>query len=201
MRKYLLIIIAFIVIAIFFLIVFGGLQIGKLRLYSYKEIASIGKEKNDLLTALDDKNNNEYGKTLKSLQTISQTYQKTKNDYDKLSQEGKITGSSINTVDLFDANILGEDIRKYAIENKTILTLNIVQSKISTAISSEYVMCDLNFDVSGEYTSIKNFIDNIEKNEKFDFEIKNFTLVQEDEFLKATFSIENVPISSQSLSN
>ena len=200
MRKYLLIIITILTAAIFFWIVLWGFQLGKIRIYSYKEIAAIAREKETLLSALDEKNTNEYDKTLKALQTAIQTYEKTKSDYDILLEEGRVTGSSIyNSIDLFDVDTLGEEIKSYAIENNVTLNLNVVQSSTSTSISSEYVMCDLNFRVSGEYTAITDFIYSIETDETLNFEIKDFFLREEDEILRASFSVKNVPVSSQSL--
>ena len=200
MRKYLLIIITIMTAAIFFYIVLWGFQLGKIRVYSYKEIASIAREKETLLSILHEKNTNQYDKTLKALQTAIQTYEKTKSDYDRLLEEGRVTENSVyNSIDLFDVDNLGDEIKNYAKENNVILNLNVVQSSTSTSISSEYVMCDLDFKVSGEYTAITDFIYSIESDETLNFEIKEFSLREEDEILRASFSVKNVPMSSQSL--
>lgn len=201
MRKYLLILITIIIAAIFGEIVLWGLQLGKLRIYSYDEIVAVSKEKTTLLSALDAKNIGEYNKTLKSLQTAVQTYEKTKLDYDKLVEEGTITQDSIyNSIDLFDVDTLAEKIKDYAKQKNVILNLDIVPSATSTSISSEYVMCDLNFKVSGEYIAITDFIYSIEDDDTLGFEIKEFSLKEEDNILRASFSAKNIPLSSQSLS-
>lgn len=200
MRKYLLILITIVIAIIFCIIVLCGAQIGKIRIYSYDEIVSISKEKVTLLSALDNKNISEYNKTLKSLQTAVQTYQKTKSDYDALVAEGKITEDSIySSIDLYDIDELGEKIKNYAKEKNVILNMDVVQSATSTSIASEYVMCDLNFKVSGEYISIADFIYSIEDDDTLNFEIKAFSLNEEDGVLRATFSVKNIPLNSQSL--
>lgn len=200
MRKHIFTIITVILILIFWFLFLFGFQIGTIRIYSYKEIASIGKEKTTLLTAIDAKNNDEYNKSLKSLQTAVQTYEKTKADYDRLSSEGSVSESTIyNLIDVYDSEILGSEIKEYAKVNNVILTLNIVQSKTSTSISSEYMMCDLDFRVSGEYKDITEFINAIEIDEKFNFEIRDFSLYEENGILRATFSVKNIPINSNSL--
>lgn len=202
MRKLLLILVTVLIALIFCIIVLWGTQIGKFRIYSYDEIVSISKEKTALLSALDSKNVSEYNKTLKALQTAVQTYEKTKSEYDRLVQEGKIDENAIyNSIDLYDAEELGEKIRNYAKEKNVILDLEVIQSATSTSISSEYIMCDLNFNVSGEYIAITDFIYSIEDDDTLGFEIKDFSLEEEDEVLKASFSTKNIPISSQSLSN
>lgn len=200
MRKYLITVVTGILMLIFLFLFLFGFQIGTMRIYSYKEIASIGKEKTTLLTALDVKNNDEYNKSLRSLQTAVQTYEKTKADYDRLSSEGSVNGSTIyDLIDVYDSETLGSEIKDYAIKNNVILNLNIVQSKTSTSISPEYIMCDLNFRVSGEYKDITEFINAIEVDEKFNFEIRDFSLYEENDVLRSTFSVKNIPINSNSL--
>lgn len=202
MRKYLLIIITILIAVIFCIIVFFGYQFGKIRIYSYDEIVAISKEKDTLLSALDTKNINEYSKTLKALQTAVQTYEKTKLEYDTLLQEGIITDDAVyNSIDLFDVDELSEKIKNYAKQKNVILNLDVVVSATSTSISSEYVMCDLNFKVSGEYIAITDFIYSIEDDDTLNFEIKDFTLKEDDDnILQASFSVKNIPLTSQSLS-
>ncbi len=201
MRKCLLILVTILIALAFFIIVLWGIQIGKFRIYSYDEIVAVSKEKTSLLSTLDAKNVSEYNKTLKSLQTAVQTYEKTKSEYDKLVQEGKIDENAVyNSIDLYEVEELGEKIRNYAKEKNVILNLDIIPSATSTSISSEYIMCDLSFKVSGEYIAITDFIYSIEDDDTLGFEIKDFSLEEEDGILRASFSIKNIPISSQSLS-
>lgn len=200
MRKYLLILITIVIAAIFFIIIFNGIQLGKLRIYSYDEVVAVSNEKTTLLSALDAKNIGEYNKTLKSLQTAVQTYEKTKEEYDKLVVEGKITETSVhNSIDLYNVDELGEKIKKYAKEKNVILDLDVVRSQTSTPITSEYIMCDLNFKISGEYIAITDFIYSIEDDDTLNFEIKEFSLQEDDGILRAFFSAKNIPINSQSL--
>lgn len=111
MRKYLLILVTILIALVFLIIVLWGTQIGKFRIYSYDEIVAVSKEKTALLSALDAKNVSEYNKTLKSLQTAVQTYEKTKSEYDKLVQEGKIDENAVyNSIDLYEVEELGEKI-------------------------------------------------------------------------------------------
>lgn len=202
MRKLLLILVTVLIALIFCIIVLWGIQIGKFRIYSYDEIVSISKEKTALLSVLDTKNVSEYNKNLKALQTAVQTYEKTKSEYDRLVQEGKIDENAVyNSIDLYDVEELGEKIRNYAKEKNVILNLEVIQSATSTSISSEYIMCDLKFNVSGEYIAITDFIYSIEDDDTLGFEIKDFSLEEEGGVLKASFSAKNIPMSSQSLSN
>lgn len=202
MRKYLLIIITILIAVVFCIIVLFGTQIGNFRIYSYDEIVAVSKEKTALLSALDTKNISEYNKTLKALQTAVQTYEKTKSEYDKLVQEGKITEDAVyNSIDLYDIDALGEKLRDYAKEKNVTLNLDVIPSATSTSISSEYVMCDLSIKISGEYIAITDFIYSIEDDDTLGFEIKEFSLEEEDGVLRACFSAKNIPISSQSLSN
>lgn len=200
MRKYLLIILTILIAIIFWGIISNGVQFGKFRIYSYDDVLVASNEKTTLLSALDSKNIGEYNKTLKSLQTAVQTYEKTKEEYDRLVAEGKITETSVyNSIDLYDVDALGEKIKKYAREKNVILDLDVVRSLTSTPISVEYIMCDLNFKVSGEYIAITDFIYRIEDDDTLNFEIKDFSLQEEEGILRAYFSAKNIPINSQSL--
>lgn len=60
-------------------------------------------------------------------------------------------------------------------------------------------MCDLNFKISGEYIAITDFIYSIENDDSLNFEIKDFSLQEEDGILRASFSAKNIPLNSQSL--
>lgn len=202
MRKYLLILITILIALVFCIIVLWGIKIGKFRIYSYDEILATSKEKNALLSALDSKNIGEYDKTLKSLQTAVQTYENTKSEYNKLVQEGKIADDAVyNSINLYEIEALSEKIKNYAKEKNVVLTLDVIPSATSTSISSAYIMCDLDFKISGEYISITDFLYSIEDDDTLGFEIKDFSLNSENGVLKASFSAKNIPISSQSLSN
>jgi hypothetical protein len=202
MRKYLLIIILIIVAILFFSIVFWGLKIGNFKINSYNEILAISNEKKELLASLDNKNTKEFEEKEKALNEAVKEYKTKKSEYDKLAEEGKITDSSIqNSIYLYDMDFLLTTIGSYATQKGVTLQFDVSKSTTSTSISSEYIMCDLNFTITGEYIPITDFIYSIEDDDKLGFEIRDFLIEKGGENLQATFVVKDVPINSKNLSS
>ena len=57
-------------------------------------------------------------------------------------------------------------IGNYATQQEVTLQLDVYANSTQNTVSSEYVMCDLNFTITGRYDSITNFIYRIEDDEK-----------------------------------
>ena len=116
--------------------------------------------------------------------------------------DGQIKESNMyNSMDLYDVDFLWTTIGIYATEKGVTLQFDVSKSSTATAISSEYVMCDLNFTVTGEYIAITDFIYNIENDDKLNFEISDFAMEKGGENLQATFVVKEVPINSKTLSS
>ncbi len=115
--------------------------------------------------------------------------------------DGQIKDTDLyNAMDLYDVDFLWTTIGNYATEKGITLQFDVSKSPTATAISSEYVMCNLNFTVTGEYIDITDFIYSIENDDKLNFEISNFLMEKGGENLQATFVIKDVPINSKNLS-
>lgn len=201
MRKAILILLLFIMCVCFFSIMCFGFKIGNLKVNSYSEIETANIEKKVLLSQLNEKNVTEFNNKKAALNKAIQVYQSKKSEYDKLVSEGKITNTSIyNSIDLYDIDFLWTTIGNYATEKGVTLQFDVIKSATSTSISSEYVMCDLNFTVTGEYIAITDFIYSLEDDDKLNFELSNFLLEKGGENLQATFVVKDIPINSKNLS-
>ena len=109
------------------------------------------------------------------------------------------TESNIYNSSLYDVDFLLTVVGNYATQNGVTLQFDVFKSS-SSSISSEYVICDLNFTVTGDYIPITNYIFNIEDDDTLNFEINDFVLEKGGENLQATFTVKNVPINSKNLS-
>lgn len=202
MRKYVLILILIILAILCFALMFFGFKIGNLKINSYKDVVSISSEKNKLLSELNYKNITEFNEKQKALLNAVKEYNSKKASYDDLVSKGKITDSNIyNSMDLYDVDFLWTTIGNYATEKNVTLQFDVSKSATATSISSEYIMCDLNFTITGEYIAITDFIYSIEGDDKLNFEISNFLLEKGGENLQATFVVKEIPLNSKNLSS
>lgn len=204
MRKYILILSLVILAIICFCLMFFGIRIGKFKLVnSYNDVVQISSEKNKLLSELNYKNTTEFDNKKQELLDATKDYKIKKENYDKLVASGKLTENSVynSQKDLYDVDFLWTTIGNYATEKNVTLQLDVSKSSTATSISSECVMCDLNFTITGEYIAITDFIYSIEGDDKLNFEISNFLLEKGGENLQATFVVKEVPINSKNLSS
>ncbi len=200
MRKIILVALL-ILLAVMCVIVIGtGIKIGPFQVYSYGEIEKASSERKVLLSELNEKNGNEFRATQKMLLSSTGKYQEKKEEYDSLVENGDLTTeSNIYNSSLYDVDFLLTVVGNYATQNGVTLQFDVFKSS-SSSISSEYVICDLNFTVTGDYIPITNYIYNIEDDDTLNFEINDFVLEKGGENLQATFTVKNVPINSKNLS-
>lgn len=202
MRKIILAIILIISCVVCFGVICYGFEMGPIKINGYSEIANLSATKNRLLAELNEKNVNEFNSKKEALQTVVNDYNTKKAEYDRLVQEGKIDNNSIhNTLDLYEIDYLWTKIGNYATEEEVTLQLDVAKSATSTSISTEYVMCDLTFNVTGEYIAITDFIFDLEGDDSLRFEINDFVMQKGGQNLQATFVVKDVPIDSKTLSS
>lgn len=202
MRKCLLILILIITGVLCFSLIIGGFKIGNLNLIkSYNDVATISLEKKDAISELKQKNGAEFIAKNTALNSAVQEYKNKKAQYEKLVSEGQIKETTTNSLDLYDVGFLWTTIGIYATEKGVTLQFDVSKSATATSISSEYVICDLNFTVTGEYIAITDFIYSIENDDKLNFEISDFKLEKGGENLQATFVVKEIPVNSKTLSS
>ena len=197
MRKYLLILILIISALVCLLLMSFGLGV----IPSFAEVEQVRFEKQQVLGELNYKNSTEFTAKKAALNSAAEEYKNKKNQYDSLVKDGKITDSDLyDSMELYDIDFLWTIIGNYATQKDVTLQFDVSKSATSAAISSQYVMCDLNFTVTGEYIALTDFVYSMENDEKLNFEISNFVLEKGGENLQATFVVKEVPINSSNLS-
>lgn len=202
MRKIILAIILIISCVICFGVICYGFEIGPVKVNGYSTVASLSAKKTELLAKLNEKNVTEFNAKKDNLQKVVDDYNTKKTEYDRLVQEGKIDNNSIhNTLDLYEIDYLWTKIGNYATKEDVELQIDLTKSATSTSISTEYIMCDLTFNVTGEYIAITDFLFDLEGDDSLRFEINDFVMQKGGKNLQATFIVKNVPIDSQTLSS
>lgn len=202
MRKYVLILILIIVAILCINLIAFGFRVGKLKINSYKDISRLSIEKNELLSSLNQKNTTEFKEKISELKKATENYKVVKAQYDELVASGDISESAIySSMDIYNLDFLWTTIGNYATEKGVTLQFDITKSSSATSISSDCIMCDLNFIITGDYIAITDFIYSLEDDDKLNFEIRDFLLEKGGENLQATFVVKGVPINSQNLSS
>ncbi len=201
MRKFVLTILLIITGVLCISVMFFGITIGSFKINSYSDIESANAIKKSLFAELNEKNNVEYEAKKSALNTAIKEYKNKKEEYNDLVKKGEIEDSVANgSVNLYDVDFLMITIGNWATNKGVTLQLDITKSNTSTSVSSEYVMCNLNFTITGDYISITNFIYSIEDDEQLGFEVRDFAMEKGGENLQATFIVRDVPINSENLS-
>lgn len=200
MRKYILAIVLVITGILFFLLMFFGLEIGNFKINSYKEIQVASAERKKILSDLNYKNFTEFTAKKTALTSAVGAYKTQKTQYDALVEEGQIQdGAVLDSMELYDVDFLWTTIGNYATQKGVTLQFDVVQSSQVASISSEYVICDLHFTITGEYIAITDFIYSLENDDKLNFEISKFLMEKGGENLQATFVVKEIPVNSKNL--
>lgn len=200
MRKVILSITLCITLIMCFGLIFFGLKIGNFRINSYSQIAQLNMDKETILSDFKNKSIAKYKTNIDDFKIVKSNYETKKEEYKELVDSGKITETVIkNSIDLYDMDYLWTKIGNYATQKDIKLQLDVTKSNTSTAISKEYLMCDLSFTITGDYIPITEFIYLIEDDDELGFEIRNFVIEKGGDSLQATFKVKDVPINSKDL--
>ncbi len=185
------------------IIIILGLQNGNFGLESYIKLQQRTENLNEEVQKLQAKNTSVYEAKKQDLVVASEKYWEQKRLYEQLTLEMESVGNNSNKpFVLYDMDFLWTIIGNYATEEGIILQFDV--SNMSNEIlflESEYILCNLDFNVTGEYASIVRFIYDLEDDERLKFEIRDFSLNKIGENLQATFFIKSVPINQTNLSN
>ena len=190
---------------------------GMLKAPTYQELI---KQKGDLdlsINTLDMLNKNMYTQKKKDLSAAVELYEKTKGEYEDLAAEQKQL--AYDSTDLYDIEFLWTQIGNYATDHSVVLQFDVLKSIAASTESTEYTICDLEFTAIGEYIGVTDFIYDIEDDDRFKFEITEFTMVRPEveeivdlfpedtpeEILerkvKGTFKVKNLPVNASTISS
>lgn len=149
---------------------------GVLNPKSYKDIQAANDELDMLIDALNQKNTTEYAAKKADLERAVQDYEATRAQYESLAETQK--QMAYESTDLYDLEFLWTELGNYSRKNTVAMKMNISKSTTSYSESEEYIICDLDFDIIGGYINVTDFIYDIEDDDRFGFEICEFSMVK-----------------------
>lgn len=197
MKKILISILIVLLIVMTGFTIFKGISIGNFKVLSASQI----NDKNTQLTAeieiaqqLLKKN---YPETKEKLASSISDLLSKKEEYfklAKLSSDKEITKA--NTEETYLIEFLWARIGNHATSKGVNLTID-----VKTGDAGDPMVKNLTITAKGYYVGIMDFVSSLENDDKLNFKIENFKLVQEDELLTATFNVRGIRIKTENVTN
>lgn len=197
MKKILISILIVLLIVLTGFTIFKGISIGNFKVLSASQI----NDKNTQLAAeieiaqqLLKKN---YPETKEKLASSISDLLSKKEEYfklAKLSSDKEITKA--NTEETYLIEFLWARIGNHATSKGVNLTID-----VKTGDAGDPMVKNLTITAKGYYVGIMDFVSSLENDDKLNFKIENFKLVQEDELLTATFNVRGIRIKTENVTN
>lgn len=197
MKKILISILIVLLIVLTGFTIFKGISIGNFKVLSASQI----NDKNTQLTTeieiaqqLLKKN---YPETKEKLASSISDLLSKKEEYfklAKLSSDKEITKA--NTEETYLIEFLWARIGNHATSKGVNLTID-----VKTGDAGDPMVKNLTITAKGYYVGIMDFVSSLENDDKLNFKIENFKLVQEDELLTATFNVRGIRIKTENVTN
>ena len=198
MRKILLITIVILLLALGYNMATNGLKFGNFTILSIKQVE---QESQTLKRKIEEANSaidTNYPKRLSDLEVASRNYDEAEVEYLKytnLSTDEQIIEAK--TEKSYTIEFLWTRLGVHAGEEGVNITFEPTTSSVGANNTN-----DIKFTVNGSYIAITNFVYSIENDSALDFQIDNFKLLPyKDEILQATFTVPNVTIEGNTLSD
>lgn len=201
MKKTLISIIGVILLILVCVSAFNGISIGKLSVYSVKNIKEQSLNLDKKIEEANTEINQNYAKSLADIKTATTNLENVKKEYeDKVGLNGEI---GITQIEKYKIEYLWGILGGYSTSEGTLVDLDIKE----TSIENTY---NINFTVYGSYVGITDFLYDIENDDELNYRVKNFKIVPSStttkttadnevtevntNTLKATFVVENIII-------
>lgn len=199
MRRFLIKVLLFILIIMTLILIISGIGYGNLGIKSFLELEQETSNLYSEVYKLQEKNTIEYESKKELLVKSANEYNQKKAEYNDLIPV--IYGVGKNIYDLYEIDFLWTIIGNYATEEEIVLQFDISKTLNDSIFeNTDYILCNLNFTILGEYSAIVNFIYDLENDERLGFEIRNFELKKFEENLQAKFIVNSIPINKKNLS-
>lgn len=152
----------------------------------------------------------EFSAKKKQLSTVIQNYREKKQEYEQVvSQFSTETAASLlemqenDLKDIYDVDFLWTIVGNYATEEGINLKFDVIKNTTSASslnnTSTNYVVCDLKFVITGKYINLTDFIYDIEDDDRLNFEINDFDMQKVESDLKVTLTVKEIKINSDNL--
>lgn len=199
MKKTLISIIGVILLVLILVCIFNGVSIGKMSIYSVKNIQEKSLNLDNKIEEANTQINQNYAKSLSDIETASENLKRVKEEYETI--VGADGGFGITQIEKYKIEYLWGIIGGYGDDENVVVTLDIKE----TSIPDTY---NINFTLNGSYVGITDFLYDIENDDELNYRIKDFKLLPltttsttttdntvttvSTETLQATFVVENI---------
>lgn len=194
MKKILITALIVLLIILAYFAIFNGISFGKVKILSVEQIIQANDQLTNDIESVNALLKKDYPSKKDELSKAVQTLTEKKEEYfdmAKVSTEGEITKA--NTEETYLIEYLWTRVGRHATSKGVTIRMD-----VNTGSDAGDNMKNLAFTVKGAYTSIIQFISELENDDKLNFRIENFKMTKSDTQLTATFNVNNVRIKPES---
>lgn len=187
---------------------FGEQPFIREKISSIRELESSSKRLETASLELERNSTTDFENKKAQLKKVIQTYNDTKEEYEQIippsveNPTEPIVGSELK--DIYDVAFLWTILGNYATEEGIDLKFDIIKNFTSANsinnTSSNYIVCDLKFVITGQYINLTDFIYDIEDDDRLNFEINDFTMKKNEDKLQVTLNVRDIKVNASSLS-
>lgn len=197
MKKVLITILIVLLIILAYFTIFKGLSIGNIKILSVKEIKNANYNLTNEIEKANSLLKKDYPLQKEELSRSVEKLLESKEEYfnlAKISSDKEITKA--NTEETYLIEYLWTRVGRHA----TLKGVNLKMDVMSGDVGDENIK-NLSFTVTGQYIGIIEFVSELEDDDKLNFKIENFKMVKNDSNLMATFTVRNIRIKAETISN
>lgn len=210
MRKVVLTILLFVLLFGCYEVVFNDASVVRNYVASVTQLEIASKKLDTQLASLEKSSDSDYAKKKRELTQIIENYRTTKQEYEQVVSElsdqtadALIKMQEGDLKDIYDVDFLWTIIGNYATEEGINLKFDVNRNVSSASslnnTSTNYVICDLQFVITGKYINLADFIRDIEDDDRLNFEINDFDMQKSGSDLQVTLNVKEIKINSDNL--
>ena len=183
-RKITLAIILIALIFACYVVLFSEYEVIRNILPSVFELQASSKTLETSVANLEKISSTEYDEKKNLLNTTIEEYKKAKTEYESIVpvNTGKPEIEITALKDVYDIDFLWTIVGNYATEEGINLKFDVKRNNNSLSsinnTSSNYVVCDLEFTITGNYINLTDFMYDIEDDDRLNFEINDFSMAK-----------------------
>lgn len=197
MKKVLISILIVLLVILAYFAIFNGLSLANIKILSVGEIVQINNDLTDNIEQAKSLLEKDYPSKKEELSTSVSDLLNKKEEYFKLAKISTDTEiTKANTEETYLIEYLWTRIGRHATSKGVNLWIN-----VNAGDAGEADVKNLSFTAKGYYVGIMDFISSLENDDKLNFKIENFKMVQEGDVLSATFTVRNVRIKTETTSS
>lgn len=191
-------------------LLFGTQETIRAKVASIEQLEMSSRQLNTAVAQLERMSTTDYEQKKSELKTTIKNYKDAKDEYEELipdpisdSADAMIGMEENELKDIYDVDFLWTIVGNYATEEGINLKFDINKNTTSASslnnTSSNYIVCDLKFVITGKYINLTDFIYDIEDDDRLNFEINNFSMQKNGDDLEVTLTVREIKINSDNL--